>query len=313
MDFDKFEFKPLTDGLGFDKKADKQKAKTSNPTVDISSFEIESPKKKEPNLFEKPVDWSGTASSRASKSIADMLESLPPSLDFLNEPATDSKKKREEPKIYNPIGREDYPVAQLQKEELFEPQLKEIKKPATEVKPPVEEKVDVSLNNTLEKAFPQEGFRRPFFQQSVEIKPQYTPVSASITSGILDFLVITGVMTLFLVSLVLFTGVDLLAVVLNSQATRSVWIELGAIYFGVYILYYLAARGIWGSSLGDWAFDIQLGLEDERKRWYYPFQIITRMTGVALTGFIILPLLSLIFKSDLAYGFSGLRLHMKNY
>jgi hypothetical protein len=126
-------------------------------------------------------------------------------------------------------------------------------------------------------------------------------------------LVISGLTALFLVSLILVTKIDLIAVILHTKAPLSVWVEVGAIFFGVYTLYYMCTRGLWGSTLGDWAFDMQLGLEEERLMWYYPAQVVLRMTVIALTGFVTLPLISFLFKKDLAYMFSGLKLYTKNY
>lgn len=331
MEMDDFDFKPITKGLGFDKKTEEQKftpnpapkmpgslpatRETKAPLTSSSSKSLSDAFEKDslpmsfldpeqltikPNILEKPVDWN-TNPPKTSRAISDMMNALPPSIDF-----DDKKTKKSEPRIYQPVGRVEYNTP-LTKPEITAPL------PAVDPSFVPGTSLDVTLNNTLEKAFPKEGFRRPFFHQTVEVKPQFTPVTASFTSAILDLLVITGLTALFLVSLIAITKVDLLAVVTRTNAPLSVYAEIGAIFFGVYLLYYMCTRGFWGSTLGDWAFDMQLGLEKDRLEWFYPVQVVARMIAIAATGFIILPILSFVFQKDLAYYFSGVRLYTKNY
>lgn len=314
MDLDSFDFKPITNGLGFDKAAEKHTVKPVSAVASASKEVVienlqQSDKKDDLNLFEKPVDWNGQGNNEdVSQSISEMLDSLPPSLDFLKEgQAPVVQAPQRDAKVHQPLER--------QTETSVTDELLEEVKPSPLATPILEGEgsVDVSLNNTLQKAFPQEGFRRPFFQQAVEVKEQYSPVPACLTSGILDTLVITGLTTLFLVSLVLVTGVDLLAVIMNQQATPYIWLCLAAVFSGVYVVYFFATRGFWGASLGDWAFDIQLGSVEQKGNWHYPFQVLSRILFVAMTGFVLLPILSALFRVDLGYGLCGLKLHMKNY
>jgi len=320
MEMDDFDFKPITKGLGFDKKTDEQKTtvRTSSTAgtpapkslkTNFENFETEvrslsfnepEPVSRQPDILQKPLDWN-TNPPKTSRVISDMMNALPPSIDF-----DDKKTKKPEPRVYQPVGRVEYNTP-LTKPEIATPL------PAVDPAFVPGEKLDVTLNNTLEKAFPKEGFRRPFFHQTVEVKPQFTPVTASFTSAILDLLIVTGLTSLFLVSLIAITKVDLLAVVTRTRAPLSVWAELGAIFMGVYLIYYMTARGFWGSTLGDWAFDLQLGLEKERFEWYYPAQVVARMIGIAITGFILVPIASYLFQTDVAYYFSGLRLYSRNY
>ncbi|MCB9073235.1 MAG: hypothetical protein H6623_06405 [Bdellovibrionaceae bacterium] len=311
MDLDNFEFKPLTTGLGFDKKAEdvrpqrKDSAKDVNtehmPTMTLSEVINKQPKKNETllpelDLFERSLGKE--APQEASRTIKEMLNALPPSLDFVdNQTPTPINRN------YNPVGRVEYAIPK----NLAEPTRET---PAIDLK---ETSMDISLDNTLEKAFPKVGFRKPFFHQTVEIKPQFTPITASFTSAVIDALVISGLTALFLVSLIVLTKVDLIAVILHTQAPLSVWLEIGLIFLGVYMVYYMYTRGSWGSTLGDWAFDIQLGMDEDRLKWYYPAFVIWRMMIIAMTGFVVLPLASFIAKKDLAGKISGVSLYTKNY
>lgn len=320
-ELDNFDFKPLTKGLGFDKKAEQAKVqkktiidtpkKNTEPVISESLPSMtfkETPTKplaKEtksiaPDLFERSIEKEKVDES--SRTIKDMLNALPPSLDFADK-ATSTIPSRN----YNPVGRADYITPPYDKPKMPLEAKGEI---ATDIE---KANLDISLDNTLEKAFPKLGFRKPFFHQTVEIKPQFTPVTASFTSGVIDALVIGGMTALFLVCLVMVTQVDLIAVILHTQAPLSVWMEVGAIFLGVYCVYYMWTRGYWGSSLGDWAFDMQLGLEEDRLKWYYPLMVIARMVLVACTGFILLPLISFLIKKDVISSITGVSLYSKNY
>lgn len=306
MEMDDFDFKPITKGLGFDKKAEETKPILTSAVPPSLTFSEKIEPAAKPEIFEKSIDWNMNP-PKTSRMISDMLNSLPPAMEF--SPETASKKP--EPKVHMPVGRADYMPTPTPQPMTTPAELPLISPDDPELVP--EGRVDVSLNNTLEKAFPKVGFRRPFFHQTVEVKPQYTPVTSSFTSAVLDLLVISGLSALFLVSLILVTKIDLIAVILHTKAPLSVWVEVGAIFFGVYTLYYMCTRGLWGSTLGDWAFDMQLGLEEERLQWFYPAQVVLRMTVIALTGFILMPIVSFLFKRDIAYWISGLRLYTRNY
>ncbi|MCC6137448.1 MAG: hypothetical protein IT287_02360 [Bdellovibrionaceae bacterium] len=337
MDLDNFDFKPLTSGLGFDKKAEQsqvQKRTVEAPTTKVTdrladrisekmadsssdkisdritaamssdmlpSMPFKEPKAtiSTPELFERSLGKDKIDDS--SRTIKDMLNALPPSLDFVDKQTPANRN-------YTPVGRQEYITPAYDKPKMPLEARTEI---ATDNI--LRENLDISLDNTLEKAFPKVGFRKPFFHQTVEIKAQFTPVTASFTSAVIDALVISGLTALFLVSLIVFTKVDLIAVILHTDAPVSVWLEIGAIFMGVYLLYYMCTRGFWGSTLGDWAFDIQLGLESDRLKWYYPALVVLRMGVVALTGFVVLPLVSFFTKKDVIGYLTGIGLYSKNY
>lgn len=330
LDNDNFDFKPITSGLGFDKKAEQAQVKRPTPAIakptmtesmledsfadmpslskaDMPSLSkdaktpmsFKDTKPSMPELFERPLIKDKTDDS--SRTIKDMLNALPPSLDFVDKTTTTGTRG------YTPVGRKEYITPAYDKPKMPLEAKNEI---ATDLNV---NSLDISLDNTLEKAFPKVGFRKPFFHQTVEVKPQFTPVTSSFTSAVIDALVIAGLTALFLVTLIVFTKVDLIAVILHTDAPASVWVEIGAIFLGVYLLYYMCTRGLWGSTLGDWAFDIQLGMDSDRLKWYYPALVILRMVVVAVTGFIVLPIISFIAKKDVIGSLTNIGLYAKNY
>ncbi len=293
MDLENFEFRPLTKGLGFDKTTENSERKQSRaipvpkPKEDVlKDTQFEMPEKE----FVKPND------TPVSRSLKKMLDSLPPSVDFKED------KKREQrlvgptmakPEIKTPVYRPvfDEVTPQIAKETNF----------------------DVTLNNSLSQAFPKADVNKKFYHQMVTPVQQFQEIPMSAASAIIDFAVILGLASLFVVSLVALTQVDIIMMLTNSQLSVRTMIELGALYIGVALFYFMLARGLFGSTLGDWAFDVQLGTENERNHIMYPFQVLFRTFVIMATGVIIVPLVSFGFGKDIAYYFSGLKLFSRQY
>lgn len=282
MSIEDFDFKPMTEGLGFDKKAEEVKHETIQRV-------IEKPlQKTEKTAVEKPLPNPTTV----SRSLQKMLDSLPPSLDF---------------------------VEDKERDQGFHPATPEPQKPAAPQpqKPPVVAKAsagfDITLNNSIAKAFPKAELDKKFFHQTVIPQPQFREVSASVTSSILDSLIVFGLTSIFVVFLVLLTGIDLVQMIQSQQMGARVAFEVVALYFGTMLIYFMVSRSLWGSTLGDWAFDIQLGEAKQRLHIMYPFQVLFRQLIILLTGVFIVPILSLAFGKDMAFHFSGLKLYSKQY
>ena len=90
--------------------------------------------------------------------------------------------------------------------------------------------------------------------------------------------------------------------------------QLGLLYVVVLQMYILLSRSaLFGQTLGEWTYEIQLGDEVQRAKAIYPVQVVFRGLVFALTGFIILPLLSMLFSQDVVAKISGLELVKKPY
>lgn len=286
MDLDNLEFRPLTQGLGFDKTTEDQGKK----------------KLQVPNLAEKPLfdkkdfqladkDFDLPNKTPVSRSLKKMLDSLPPSVDFRED-------KNRDLKIQAPLGGKipvESPLYQVP------------------VAPVTQTPFDVTLNNSLSQAFPKEEVNKRFYHQLVTPIPQYQEMAASFASAAIDGLIVLGLSSLFVVSLVGITGVDVFGMLSSRALSTRMTIELVLLYFGVTLFYFMLARGMFGSTLGDWAFDVQLGEEKERKHIMYPFQVVFRTFVIMLTGIFVIPLISVAFGKDIAYYFSGLKLYSRQY
>jgi len=73
---------------------------------------------------------------------------------------------------------------------------------------------------------------------------------------------------------------------------------------------YLVLSRLWmGASLGEWACDLRLGQPVERIRSDYALRVMLRTTCVFMTGLVLLPLFSAIFRRDLAGEISGIKVY----
>ena len=122
-----------------------------------------------------------------------------------------------------------------------------------------------------------------------------------------------GVTALFVVGLILLTDIDLVKLVRTPDVMARTGLEILALYVGVTAVYFMIARSLCGSTLGDWAFDVQLGSEKQRLHIMYPFQVFFRTVVVLVTGIVIVPLISMGFGKDIAEKFSGLKLYLRQY
>lgn len=296
MELDDFEFRPLTDGLGFDKttedgqktsifRAPKAEPKAGPKKVEIDKAQFELA---DEDFTIPPVE----NTAPVSRSLKKMLDSLPPSVDFKED------IKREE-RIEAPI---------LPEKQTGLPTYRPVQQPE------VQKNFDVTLNNSLSQAFPkEETTNKTFFHQTVTPIPKFKEIETSFASAFIDGLFCTLLTSVFLVILVAITEVDIIAMLVSQKMGARAMFEISALFFGVTLVYFMLSRGMFGSTLGDYAFDVQLGTEKERSHIMYPFQVLFRTLIIMITGFVLVPLVSLGFGKDMAVHFSGLRLYNRQY
>ena len=380
--FDDFDFKPLTEGLGFHKKAEKIKAdvKSATLTVDttapakvipdpppkMSASDLLRPSAAETMFNESPSalltremakeparEAARSEAKPASQSISDLIASLPPSLDFVDDnplktPAKASKtpaapsSASSRPQIFQPLGRDEFKIPTTPQEPVRAPAAgptigSVLPTPGTKAggvstaaaiaaplatTSPYREKIDESYA----KAFPHADTRTPRPQtataaptagatvgasagayRQTAVQPG-TPVAHNMAGAILDSMVVLGISTIFLVCILAITHVNIVGLLTNANTDVSTQFHLAFLFLAVLQMYMLTSRSFFGASLGDWAFDLQIGRDDQRSRPTYPIQVAWRSLFMTLTGFIVVPLLSLVLKRDLAKPVTGLEL-----
>jgi hypothetical protein len=137
---------------------------------------------------------------------------------------------------------------------------------------------------------------------------QIQEVSVSIPAIIFDSIVVIGLTCLFAIAVLLIVDVDLIDILQVAQSDFMTTLSLVLLFFSVLELYLIIFRSILGATLGEWAFDIQLGTRAEQESAYYPLRVIWRSIINIATGFVTLPILSLLIGKDIAGHLSGLTL-----
>lgn len=74
-------------------------------------------------------------------------------------------------------------------------------------------------------------------------------------------------------------------------------------------MYFIAMRALTGASVGEKSCSLRLGQPHERVKRSYLARVVIRTTLTLLTGIVTLPLLSLIFKTDIVGRMTGLNIY----
>lgn len=326
---DEFEFKPLTEGLGFHKKAENSASTpkpiplsiqlSSTPSSDIFSQPLDSVKESSSTLSlseDLGSDILSDESTReTSQSISDLIASLPPSLDFVNDKSVDDSSVTDErPQIFQPLAREEYnPTPKITPAPTISgPQ--PLPPPGTKVTAAATTSTGSAtyrsqLDESYARSFPHIE-RRKEVRKSTDVVG-LEPIACHFGAGILDAMVVTGIGTILLVCILLITKVNLVGLMNNAQTSGPTRIHLVLLFLAVLQFYLLIARSFTGASLGEWAFDLQMGTNEDRKRIVYPLQVAWRTLLITLTGIVFLPLLSFFFKRDLVKYLTGLQLYRR--
>lgn len=284
--FEEFEIKPLSDGLGFHKKAVPlaEQIKKSG-LIDAKSTKIPgglgeethnvSESTKRPQAFddllkalEAPVNKKPKALSAGSSDVL-ITEPLPA-------PNSTSKKKAMEIEIPRPVTPEF---------------------PNLNPKP---------TSQPLKKVVENVGIRRGANDSPVRMLER-APASAA--AAILDGVVIFALSLVFLVALMTITKVDIASLIFKVGLDVPTKIAFFALFVSVMMMYVVVIRSFFGRTLGEWTFDFQMGNDQQHESVIYPFQVLWRCIVTTLTGVVVLPILSMILKKDLLAPVSGLQLY----
>ncbi len=236
---EEFQFKPLTEGLGFHKKVQAIKEEIESGDLVHEELGRELPSMPSP-LLEK----------EKQKSINDLFKSIPSKTAFV-EPTK--------------------PIASSQ----------QLKKPQAQAKP----------------------------QAATPVTIQLRAVSTSIPAVIFDGIVSFALSLLFLIALIVVTKIDLPHLIQATGTSLSNQMSLGILYLAISQLYLIIARSFAGQTLGEWAFDVQLGTNTDQADSLFCLQTLVRSLFITATGVFLVPFLALISGIDLAAKVSGLKLY----
>ncbi len=130
-------------------------------------------------------------------------------------------------------------------------------------------------------------------------------IEFQILSALVDSLLILA-MSLLVCFLYL---VSLKTELVNILPHQLYFAELfGVIFLWIQFCYLVVLRTFSGATFGEKVFDVRLGIFQERYLLSYPFRVIYRTFIIYLCGIVLLPILSWVFKRDLAGEISGLKI-----
>jgi hypothetical protein len=292
--FKAFEFKPLTEGLGFHKKAVSLKEGLKSTGVledELQDVPLSMPKNL---LMDEPK---GPGKKHSFEDVLSALEKTP------------IARAKADLQFTEPLPRER---AQKRAMEL------DISTPAPIRSPfprPDAYKTPVNLPPFVEKVGEKVG-EKPAAEKigtrrGAADSPQrkWLPAAVSFPSAALDGIIVTAMGLVFLIALLAVTKVDLSVVTRNLHRDTMTQISLGLLFVAVMQMYVVISRSFFGRTLGEWTFDVQLGLEDEQKKETYPLRVAFRSLIVTLSGLVFLPLLSAALGRDVAGHVSGVQLY----
>jgi hypothetical protein len=291
--FDEFEFKPLTEGLGFHKK----KQVLREPGSKAPSLPLAQSALADLDLDESP------SRPAASVSASSPLSALSPAAEKKSEskipgspaPAKDNIAKDSFAgalDLVPPLPRKEFRA----KHEALKPEVEIVAKSITENK-----KID--FEKTVKR----------HLQAEIDKRTDNEPVVVnwSIGAAFLDVVMITAFSLLFMIAFLIITKVDLMMNLGTPIEGDVLYFSLAGIFLVVGWVYFLATRLFAGFSLGEWTFDQQMGTPADRAEYKYGLRVLGRTLIGICTGLVVLPILSLILRRDLAGSLSGLHLYGK--
>lgn len=263
---DEFQFKPLTEGLGFHKKS---AAKNDTATNSHS--------------LGAQADFSlANSSSVESIAMPEITQPLP-------------RKERPSSTPLKP-GRSQEVLDKMNSKKLDfkDPYLGKKPFPKDHLKEQTSNRTSLVLNTSLEK------------------RTSYVPSNIQLGAGFLDFLLILSAQLLCLIVLIAVTQADLYFNLLNPDSSGLIYVSLVGLFMVLSFVYFSAHRVFLGYTPGEWVFDQKSLLPEQMQDWKLKLRWINRILLNIFSGFITLPLLSMILNKDLAGQLTGTQIYRRN-
>lgn len=281
---DEFEMRPLTTGLGFQKKMADMKQSMRRSQIATDRISLNLPVAPPPNeMAEVPRP------RRTDDIISEIREALKP-LDTSVKLSTtlprhgDKKKiSAMETEINRTPDRSDRdPLANIN------------------FQVPARDMIDTP---------PTTGMRRGASDSL--IRP-LVPISFNFASAAIDGVIVLALSMIFLATLVSVTGIEVNSVLMTATVDAAAQIALGVLVVAVMQLYLVLARSFFGRTIGEWTFDVQLGEDAQIEQPSYPIRVVVRSFLNMATGLVVLPIVSAVFGRDLAGQLTGIKLFRQN-
>lgn len=305
--FEEFEFKPLTDGLGFHPKKKgeiteetaKKSAIEKNPA--IGGLSASGPLLRNTINSNKPLNHedknTGLTPPLPKKSYAPAAGSENAiaakaelgQLDFLKESPT-AKEAKNAPKLPG------------QKADVIDELVRSFRNP----KGQFEEKGTQTLKNkSLQGNISQS--KEIFKNKQMKLEAENPRVAWSLMPFVVDAMMVLALSLISLIVALLFTEADLIGELSLSEPDPYFILAVLLVFVATMFSYTVGMRTFFGATLGEVVFDLQTGGNSAQQN-FYPVRVFLRSLLVLATGLVTLPLISLFMQRDLAGELTGTEL-----
>lgn len=269
--FEEFQFKPITEGLGFHKKNNPDGSNKQDHASIDSDFNL---------LDEGPRSQFSSPLPRPSDNYNDKTN-----IGHTNKTQTEISGKNKTKDISAPANAVDDILQTLKKNRAldFDDQKLKQKSPA-HVAPST---------------------------QRISTADEYIYAQFNMTAAVLDGMLVVAASLICTIILLLVTKVDLIANLMNPDRYFMVYFSTYLMIAMVSIVYFVVNRVFMGFTPGEWAFDMRIGKPNEQGDTTYMASVLIRSLVIAFTGFIVLPIASIVSGKDYAGMISMARLYQR--
>lgn len=331
MDFnDEFEFKPLSQGLGFHNRSERAEADRRQDADDFqastepTNLAFLEPKTPEPTKKTSTKDQVFTIDETVTLDQIPMFErplqeaSTTKELTFLEERRKLQQQPQQQPTAISEVSRK---LKGFQNETAT-PSSQSTKQAVDDILKTLKDKnKGLETKMTPGHQLLKDGAKGSRKQSPALQTPQtgvdavlmkgYKPSEMSWGAAFLDSLLIFAASLLCMIILLTVTRADLLKS-LSSTSDREIYLALFGVFALVTFLYMTVHRVFLGQTPGEWAFDQRLGTVQEQMQLGYIFKAALRSLLTIFTGFILVPIFSFAMRRDVLADVCGLQLYQKS-
>lgn len=293
--YDDFEFKPLTEGLGFHKK----KVSFDTP-IQLSEDKHRKSIKTEADNFLKISSSESLAYTNELKSYSQSVSSQTPVLETKTRKPGISEEINID-KVRSEFKKKAALSKTLPRDDVFTNSEALIEK--IEAKNEIES-VSTSASD-LKNDYRLDQKVDFLEEESLSLRAIPTNIAASI----IDSIVVFGICNLLISGLIVATNIDVFDLILTSYKELDVQLGIASLLLCTIFMYMTVSRAITGQTIGDWAMDVRLGTLEQESKWLsYIIKSSVRSLISIMTGIVVLPFFSLIIRRDILGFLSGLKL-----
>ncbi len=297
--FDEFEFKPLTEGLGFHKKNDSKNKSHSNQWAS-SNIEFQNSHLS----FDTTIDHSKSKKENLNESKG--IQNSSTQFNLKSNAQSQSQSHQQsivQTPLNSPLPRDDHYAHSTVHNKAQIPKHSMLNIPTIE--DDSISKAQSAVNEIL-KTLNQKKQNEENLQRKTK-KMTWQNSTPSLMAGFLDTMLIGAFFLLCLIAMLAITKIDLVKNLSQPDPNFMIYWATLSLLAGIQIIYYTSCRAFIGFTPGEWAFEQRCGNELQQASPFYVVKVLVRSIFNIATGFITLSFISMIFNKDILSYVSGLQ------